>query len=329
MEIISLKYPLSAESGLPGAIQPQVLAIGQFDGVHLGHQQVISVAVAEAREAGLKAAVMTFDPHPRDVLGQAGQNISCLTSLHDKLEQFERLGIDTAYIFHFDSRFATISPEQFVEEVLRELQVKRAVVGFDFSFGHLGSGTPELLSKLGASFMQVDIVEPFLIQETKVSSTRIREYIAAGGVDQAALLLGRPYSIVGTVEHGDGRGRTIGFPTANVTPGSNYALPKLGVYAVLFHTGGEVFGGVMNVGVKPTFETDLAEPTYEIHIFDFNRDIYGMKVQVDLLSFLRPEQRFNSVQELIDRIKTDSDNARKLVEPVLAKERAGSPTEGK
>ncbi len=216
MEIISLRYPLSELSGHPGTSQPQVLAIGQFDGVHLGHQQVIAKAVAEARKAGLKAAVMTFDPHPRDVLGQAGQRVSCLTPLQEKLEQFERLGIDTAYIFHFDSLFAAISPEQFVEEVLRELQVKRAVVGFDFSFGHRGLGTPEVLSKLGATFLQVDIVDPFHLKESKVSSTRIRQFISAGNMDEAAFLLGRSYRITGTVEHGDKRGRTIGFPTANV-----------------------------------------------------------------------------------------------------------------
>jgi len=320
VERISLTYPLSKETPLGS---PQVLAIGHFDGVHLGHQKVISTAVAKARAAGLRSAVMTFSPHPREVLGQGGQNTSSLTPLADKLDRFAELGVDTAYIFRFDAAFAAISPVQFVEEVLRPLKVRGAVVGFDFSFGHRGEGNPQMLSELGESFMEVDIVEPYEIDDAKVSSTRIREAIAAGEPETAALLLGRSYRITGTVEHGDGRGRTIGFPTANVSPNSNYALPRLGVYAVVLHVKGKVHGGVMNVGVKPTFETGLTHPTFEIHIFDFDEDIYGQQVQVELLHFIRAERKFASVQQLIEQIGADSQQARQLVESFLQRLSAG------
>lgn len=320
MERISLTYPLPKEASLGS---PQVLAIGHFDGVHLGHQKVISTAVAKARAAGLKSAVMTFAPHPREVLGQGGQNTTCLTPLEDKLERMAELGVDTAYIFKFDLAFAAISPVQFVEEVLRPLQVTAAVVGFDFSFGHLGEGTPQMLCQLGEPFMEVDIVEPYQIHNAKVSSTRIREVIAAGEPESAALLLGHPYRIVGTVEHGDGRGRTIGFPTANVSLSSNYAPPRLGVYSVLLHVKGGVHGGVMNVGVKPTFETGLTQPTFEVHIFDFNQDIYGEQVQVELLHFIRAERKFASVEQLIEQIGADSQQARQLTEPLVKRLSAG------
>ncbi|GGG12002.1 riboflavin biosynthesis protein RibC [Paenibacillus abyssi] len=240
--------------------------------------------------------------------------MTSLTPLEDKMARFADLGVDTAYVFRFDQTFAKVTPEQFVREVLQALQVKRAVVGFDFTFGHRGAGDPAMLESLGAPLMQVDVAEPFHLDNKKVSSTSIRERLLEGNVEEAARLLGRPYQISGVVSHGDGRGRTIGYPTANISLSGRYALPRLGVYAVILRVGDRSCPGVMNIGVKPTFGSNEAQPTPEVHLFDFNGDLYGQLVHVDIQSFIRAEQRFNSVEQLIDQINKDALIARQLLQ---------------
>ncbi|RXZ76914.1 bifunctional riboflavin kinase/FAD synthetase [Paenibacillaceae bacterium] len=312
MEIISLSYPLTDEAIKAYAI-PQTLAIGHFDGVHKGHQQVIRKAVAVAREHGWRAAVMTFHPHPKEVISQGETYITCLTPLDEKMKQFAELGVEVAYVFRFDPLFAQAAPSQFVEEVLRQLQVKCAVVGFDFRFGYQGSGDAAVLQSLGESFMQVEVVEACHRGGEKISSTLVRQLLAEGNVEEAELLLGRSYTMAGVVVHGDGRGSKIGYPTANIELEGAYALPRLGVYAVTASFGEERCLGVMNIGVKPTFVEERNKPTVEVHLFDFDRDIYGTAMQIEVRRFIRSERKFTSVDELIAQISKDAGEARRLL----------------
>ncbi|MFC4811241.1 bifunctional riboflavin kinase/FAD synthetase [Paenibacillus sp. GCM10023250] len=312
MEIISVQYPIG-ESALARNASPKALAIGHFDGVHRGHQNVISHAMACARTAGLQGAVMTFHPHPKEVLGRSPHYNASLTPLEDKLERFRRLGVDVVYIVQFDLDFAKVTPAEFVEDVLRPLQVRRAVVGFDFTFGAKGAGKPETLWALGEPDIGVEIVEPFMQDGDKVSSTRIREALMNGRPEEAAELLGEPYAVRGIVVQGEGRGRTIGFPTANIQQEDGFFVPRQGVYAIMAETDGWRYPGVLNIGVKPTFHDHLPEPVMEAHLFDFGGDLYGKSVTVQFIAFLRTEQKFGGIDELIAQIHADADQARALL----------------
>ncbi|MFC0215699.1 bifunctional riboflavin kinase/FAD synthetase [Paenibacillus chartarius] len=308
-----LVYRLSYQEPMPpfDALQPRkVMAIGDFDGVHLGHREVIRRAVADAESLRAPAAVMTFDPHPREVLGIAKYAYS-LTPLERKLELLEQLGVDIAYVVSFDEQLMRVTPEQFIERVLLPLGLDTAIVGFDFTFGHRGLGTPDSLAQLSKGAFAVEVIRPFEIEGSKVSSTAIREALERGDVAEAHKLLGRPYAVRGTVVHGDARGRTIGFPTANIEPEGLYVLPANGVYAIRAELDGERYDGVMNVGVKPTFASGgVPVPTLEAHLFEFNRDIYGAVLEVQLISRLRSERKFGSVQELVEQIRRDAEEAK-------------------
>ncbi|MFS0727889.1 bifunctional riboflavin kinase/FAD synthetase [Paenibacillus sp. 1P07SE] len=312
MKTIELSYPLT-EQQLDNCALPQTLAIGHFDGVHKGHQQVIRRAVDTARAAGLCPSIMTFHPHPREVLAQEKPYLTYLTPLDDKMALFAELGVEVAYVFRFDLTFAAVSPSHFVEEVLLPLQVKQAVVGFDFSFGHRGEGKAETLRELGGETMAVEVVAPYHMEDEKVSSTLIRKQLALGAVEKVEPLLGRPYRFAGIVQTGDRRGRTIGFPTANVHLIQPYVLPRLGVYAVRATTGDATYAGVMNLGFKPTFNDPGGAPTAEVHIFDFEGDLYGKELQVACCHFIREERKFGSVDELIAQIGADAEQARRLL----------------
>lgn len=312
MEIISLQYPIADSDGVRNAL-PKTLAIGHFDGVHRGHQNVIAQAIASARAAGLQGAVMTFHPHPKEVLGRSGQYQSSLTPLEDKVECFRKLGVDVVYIVQFDLEFAGVTPAEFVDRVLRPLQVKRAVVGFDFTFGAKGAGKPETLWALGEPDIGVEIVEPFMQEGDKVSSTRIREALTGGRPEEAAALLGQPYEVRGVVVRGEGRGKKLGYPTANVQQEAGFFIPRQGVYAIMAEVEGKRLPGVLNVGVKPTFHENLPEPIIEAHLFDFDGDLYGKTVSIQFIAFLRSEKKFGSIDELIAQIHADGDQARALL----------------
>ncbi|NBD22420.1 bifunctional riboflavin kinase/FAD synthetase [Paenibacillus glycinis] len=312
MEIISLQYPI-AESEAARAALPKTLAIGHFDGVHRGHQNVIAKAISSARAFGLQGAVMTFHPHPKQVLGRSEQYVACLTPLDEKVERFRRLGVDVVYIVQFDLDFAKVSPFDFVGNMLRPLQVKRAVVGFDFTFGAKGAGKPETLWALGEPDIEVDIVEPFMQDGDKVSSSRIREALMNGRPEEAAELLGEPYAVRGVVVQGEGRGRKIGYPTANIQQEDGFLIPRQGVYAIMAETDGQRYSGVLNIGVKPTFHDNLTEPVMEAHLFDFGGDLYGKTVSVQFIAFLRTEKKFGSIDELIAQIHSDADQAKALL----------------
>lgn len=310
MRVVSLSYPLPAEERRS---QPQVIAIGEFDGVHLGHQQVIRRALERARSLHAPTAIMTFHPHPREVLGQARYARS-LTPLQAKLKQLAELGVDTTYVVRFDESFSRIGTHTFVTEFLLPLRPETVVVGFDFSFGHRGAGNPDTLCELGHGRFAVEIVRPYQLDGSKVGSTQIRSWLEQGQLEQANRWLGRAYAVRGTVVRGDGRGRTIGFPTANIEPDGAYVLPANGVYAVRMKVDGAVLNGVANIGRKPTFHADLPKPTLEAHLFDFSGDLYGREIELELVSFLREERKFASPDALVAQIREDAAAARLRLE---------------
>lgn len=295
------------------------LAIGFFDGVHLGHADVIRRAVSYGRDRGQVPAVMTFDPHPRVVLGQGKDYDTVLTPLEDKLALLDDLGVEAVYIIRFDAGFAAVTAEKFVRELLLPLDVRTAVVGFDFTFGHKGQGNADALRRFGEGAIEVTTAQPVQSGGYKVSSTRIRDELAAGNCGSAARLLGRPYVVKGTVEHGQARGRLIGFPTANVRLVQPYVIPRTGVYAVTVNEmgrGGEnsaVYDAVLNIGYRPTFELPSGRLSLEAHLFDFAGDLYGRTLALTFHEFLRDERKFASVEELKEQIGRDAEQARMLL----------------
>ncbi|GAA0134197.1 bifunctional riboflavin kinase/FAD synthetase [Paenibacillus sp. YSY-4.3] len=311
VETINLTYPLAKEI-IDQSARPQVLAIGQFDGLHLGHVSVIETAVRMAASLNLPAAVMTFHPHPKEVM-KKGDYDGYLTPPQEKERILKSLGVDYVYIVEFNDAFSRVSPQNFVAGVLVPLQVHTAVVGFDFRYGYRGEGEAGMLRELSDNTLEVHTVPPFLIDEEKVSSSGIRRALAEGEVQLAARWLGRRYAIHGIVMHGEKRGRTIGFPTANLRPDEYFVLPIKGVYAVRVNYEGQWLSGVMNVGVKPTFHNDKSAPSLEIHLFDFNGDLYGQSLSVELVEFIREERKFGSIDELVAQISKDADTARNLL----------------
>jgi riboflavin kinase/FMN adenylyltransferase len=299
MIIKHLQYPLQEE-----AFAPCSLAIGYFDGIHRGHRRVIQKAADVAKNMGLKTAVMTFNPHPREVLGQSGY-INYLTPIKEKLRSFAKLGIDIAYVVHFDIAFSSIYPEDFIDEFLIPLQAKHVVVGFDYTFGYKGHGTALTLKEHSGGRYGVDVVSPITRFGEKVSSTVIREYLYEGKIEEANEFLGRSYNINGCVVHGEKRGRQIGFPTANLKPNERYLIPRTGVYAVRVHVEKNIYHGVMNIGIKPTFEQEKKEKSLEVYIFDFNDNIYDKEIRVEFLFFIREEQKFAGVEQLVKQIQND------------------------
>ncbi|GIQ68595.1 riboflavin biosynthesis protein [Xylanibacillus composti] len=311
MQTIHLSFPLGATANMPEA---QAVAIGDFDGVHLGHQDVIRRALSIARQEGIASAIMTFDPHPREVLGLAGYS-RYLAPLPERLERFAAMGVDRTYIVHFDEAFAKVSPERFVEEMLLPLRIHAVIVGFDFTFGHKGKGTVDTLRELGRDRMRVEVVEPYHMEGDKVSSTLIRESLHMGNLARAERFLGRYYAIRGKVVHGEGRGTTIGVPTANVEVAMPYVIPTSGVYAVRAHVNGELHPGVMNIGVKPTFG-GTGPDVLEVHLLDFRGDLYGEELEVEFVRYLRGEVRFGSVEELVAQIRRDIGTARTVLSEI-------------
>ncbi|WP_211745900.1 bifunctional riboflavin kinase/FAD synthetase [Paenibacillus sp. Marseille-Q4541] len=311
MKTMNLSFPLNEEV-LKEISVPQVLAMGQFDGLHLGHVSVIESAVKLSREQGLQSAVLTFHPHPKEVM-RKGDYQGYLTPLREKEEILEKMNVDVLYVLEFNESFSNLLPEQFVDQFLLPSEVKVAVVGFDFRFGHKGAGDEKKLRELGLPHMNVVTIPPLMLDDEKVSSTSIRSALYQGNVKDAERMLGRPYSFRGIVIDGEKRGRTIGFPTANVEPSENYVVPIKGVYAVWVTHLDKKYPGVMNIGVKPTFHKDRTKPSFEVHLLDYNGDLYGEELTVELVEFLRPEQRFPSIDELIAQIRKDSETAKQIL----------------
>ena len=288
---------------------PSAVALGVFDGIHLGHRAILGTAVAQARRHGLASLACTFEPHPIDVL-QPGRAPLPLTTLAERLELIAETGIDTTVVITFTPAVAAVEPEAFVRDVLvGTLRARHVVVGFNHRFGRGARGDARLLEALGAELgFHAHVVPPTTVDGVPVSSSQIRAALQAGDLPRAAKLLGRPYAVPGEVVRGVGRGRTLGFPTANVNTGRPLPLPA-GVYACHAFLGSTRYRAVINVGVRPTFgETQLA---VEAHLLDFSGDLYGSQIKLQFLRRLRDEMRFPDVEALRTQIAEDVEAARR------------------
>jgi riboflavin kinase / FMN adenylyltransferase len=304
MKTIHLSYPHHlSDSTISG---PYSLAIGFFDGIHLGHREVIGKAKEIAKAEGLKLAVMTFDPHPSIVLGQRNEQVFYITPLDQKLELLESMGVETTFIVRFTSDFAQLTPETFVDTFIRHLNVKHVTAGFDFTFGAFGKGDMGVMKELANDDFKVSVVKKKSDCHEKISSTRIRHALKAGDMEKVHELLGRPFQIPGVVVHGDKRGRQIGFPTANIQAKEGSYIPATGVYSVRMLVQDEWVDGVCNVGYKPTFKNpDQKKLTIEVHLFDFDKNIYGEEVFVDWYHHIRDERKFDGIESLKAQIDKD------------------------
>ena len=288
----------------------RALTVGTFDGVHLGHQKIIEAILEKAKERNLKSTIVTFDPHPKEVISAPGDTskLELLTTLEEKLDALSAFDIDTVILIPFTIEFSRTNPESFVTEVLcKKFRAKEIIVGYDHNFGKDRSGNHETLLSLGEKCgFAVKMVGPFDLMSDAVSSTRIRKLISGeGDVETASKLLSRRYSISGTVVRGDGRGREINFPTANIKVQSDSkAIPKNGVYCVNVLMGDTSRKGMCNIGFRPTF--DGSTRTIEVHILsDDLGDLYGEEISLEFISRLRDEFKFNSSEELIEQLQKD------------------------
>ena len=287
-------------------LSPIALAIGNFDGVHLGHQTVLRRLTEKAVAGQLTPVVMTFEPHPREFFTPQ-QAPARLTSLREKLELFAEAGVEQVYVCQFNRRFAAVTAEAFMQNILRDALDARAIlVGEDFRFGAGRKGTVADFQAAGFDLVSLPHVE---LNGVRVSSTAVREALAAGRLDEAAALLGRPYSTSGKVVHGDKLGRQLGYPTANVHMRHDRP-PLFGIYAVkLEGLGSKNMPGVANLGVRPTVKHN-DRPKLEVHLFDFDQDIYGKHVRVHFLHKIRDEMKFADIDTLKAWIKADEQAAR-------------------
>jgi riboflavin kinase/FMN adenylyltransferase len=306
-------------SSLTTVKTPTSVALGNFDGVHRGHQQVIEPILTDA--SGIRfgtderisppnsqhSTVVTFRPHPREFF--TGEHRSLLTPLEEKITVLRSLGVEQLVLLPFNEAVANLTPEGFVRSILvNQLQVERISVGQDFCFGRHRSGTAVDLQTIAAQYqIPVEIVPLHLCEGERISSSAIREALSSGDLERANRLLGRPYLLVGQVVQGQQLGRTIGFPTANLKLPSEKFVPRTGVYSVWVScptvTSGQMIRGVMNIGYRPTVEGK--QQTIEVHLLDWSGDLYGQTLSVSLDSFLRPEQKFASLDELKAQIQKD------------------------
>lgn len=309
VEVQSLVYPHDLKrENLPDT----VAAIGFFDGVHKGHQAVIQQAMNIANQSKKESAVITFDPHPSVVLQKPKEQVRYITPIDDKIKKMEASGVDRVYIIRFDQSLAKLTPKQFIDHFIVNLHISHLVAGFDFTFGHKGSGNMENIHEFTGNELEITTISRLDYQEEKISSTRIRHELKQGNMERAEILLGRPYSLTGEVIHGDKRGRTIGYPTANIKIEDYYFLPRIGVYAVEVEVGDKHYYGMANLGYNPTFTDDRENTKLEVHIFDFDENIYGEQIVVYWKKFIRDEEKFSGIDELVEKLKDDEDQSREF-----------------
>lgn len=303
---------LDGGAAVPAPYRGGIVALGNFDGFHAGHQAVVGRAVARARAEDRPALVATFDPHPARFFRPDLPPFS-LTDMDQRQELLAEAGVDAMLVFHFDAAFAAVTGPEFVtDHLVSRIDAAGVVTGEDFTFGKGRSGDIEALKLLGqANLMSVDIATPVTDEDGVISSTRIREALKVGDCATATRLLTRPFAIRGVVEHGDKRGRELGFPTANMGLG-DYLRPRFGVYAVRATLpDGTVRNGVANLGIRPMFAD--GRELLETWLFDFDGDLYGQCLEVALIAHLRDEQAFDGVEALVAQVRRDADEARRLL----------------
>lgn len=282
-----------------------VVAVGNFDGVHRGHGAIIEQAMDRSRMLGAPCMVVTFDPHPQLVIGRK-PSLPVLTPTDRKLELLSRYEIDAVLVIPFTLAFSRIEAESFVKTTYVDtLAIQEIIVGYSHNFGRYGHGDRLLLERLSERYgFTTHIVQPIQVEGSSVNSSQIRALLSAGEITAAERMLGHPYAIAGTVVRGDGRGSQMRFPTANLEPHDPNALvPKRGVYAVRVLLDGKSFNGVMNIGIRPTFGQDVEH--CEVHILDFEGDLYDRSIEVEFVERIRDEKRFSSIEALKDQISKD------------------------
>jgi riboflavin kinase/FMN adenylyltransferase len=287
--------------------------IGSFDGVHRGHQSLIKQMVAGAHASGHSAVVVTFYPHPAVIL-RGIQEPYYLTSPDERADLLHDLGVDTIITLQFDRVLASQSAEEFMTNLSQHTGLRQLWVGPDFALGKGRQGTPLVLQEIGKRLgYTVDIVEQVNVAGERVSSSQIRTLVMSGKVDQAAVMLGRLYGVKGEVIHGDGRGRDLGIPTANLQTWPERLLPANGIYATWVVHDHQRLPSVTNVGIRPTFDNHTNLPRVEAFILDFDRDIYHQQIEVEFVEFFRPEIRYTSINDLMDQIHKDIQQAREVL----------------
>jgi len=293
-------------------LQNAWLTIGVFDGVHRGHQEIIHRLTAGAHADEAPAVVLTFFPHPAVVLGNKS-DFKCLTTPEERAVLIESLGVDVVITHPFDLALAAQTADEFMRRVARTLGLRRLLVGYDFALGHGREGNVARLTELGKILgYEVQTIPPVTNGQETISSTRIRQQIVAGEVTAAAASLGRCYALTGAVIHGDGRGKRINIPTANLEIPAEKVIPANGVYACWAWVSGKKYPSVTNVGIRPTFTPEEYAPHVETHLLDFDRDLYGQEVRLEFVARLREERRFPSVEALVGQIQADIRQAREI-----------------
>lgn len=291
-----------------------VLTVGTFDGVHLGHQAILRYLNERAEKVDGCSVVVSFDPHPREVV--LGVHVPLLTTLDERADLLEVFGIDRFVVLPFTRDLSNLEPEDYVERILLDaIGLREIVIGYDHRFGRNRSGSRETLETMGAERgFSVDVIPEQIVNEVTVSSSEIRRLLLDhGDVATAAAMLGQSYALTGTVIRGDQRGRTIGYPTANLrVHGDRKLVPKPGVYAVRVTHGSEPFGGMMNVGRRPTFETDGAL-SVEVHLFNFAKEIYGESLRVSFVERIRDEVKFSGPDALVAQLRDDESYSRAVL----------------
>lgn len=295
-------------SVVPASAQGAVIALGNFDGLHRGHLAVLGEAKKMAEELHAPLGMMSFEPHPRRFFNPSLPTLR-LMPLGQKLQMLREIGVDTFYLMRFDKAFSQLTAQRFIDDILvQKLAVKGVVTGQNFIFGYQRSGDAEFLTqKAEEKGFRYTPLASQMLGSAACSSTRIREAIALGDMEQAARLLGRPYAMTGRIVKGDQRGRELGFPTANLRPGELF-MPAYGIYVVQMRVDGRCYPGVANFGIRPMYT--LPRPLLETYLFDQKLDLYGKKVSVEFLHYLRGEEYFASEEALIAQMNQDEQNAR-------------------
>jgi riboflavin kinase/FMN adenylyltransferase len=295
------------------ATKPTIVTIGTFDGVHLGHCKILEQITKSAHSLHCESLVLTFFPHPRMVL-QEDTEMKQLNTLDEKIELLDNLGIDNLIVHPFDKEFSRLTAEEFVKEVLVDVfKIKKIIIGYDHRFGRNRTATIDDLIQFGETYgFEVEQISAEEINEVSISSTKIRNALLEGNIELATRYLGYNYSLTGMISKGKQLGRTIGFPTANITIEEEYKLiPLKGVYIAKSVLNGETFFGMMNIGTRPTL--DGTTQTIEINFFDFKQDLYNQKITVSLLNRMRTEQKFESVEALKTQLEKDKLTAKNYI----------------
>jgi len=294
-------------------LQNSWLTIGVFDGVHRGHQEIIRKMTVGAHANDAPAVVLTFNPHPASVLG--GHEIKCLTLPEERAELLGQLGVDVVITERFTRELSTVTAYDFMARLTRQLGLKQLLIGYDFALGKGREGNATRLTEIGSSLgYTVDVVSALSDKSGVISSTEIRKLIEVGNVSEAARLLGHPYSLHGPVIHGDGRGRTINVPTANISYPREKMIPAKGIYACWAYLDDTRYRAAINIGTNPTFTPDKETYNVEAHLLDFRQEIYGTEVRLDFVARLRDELKFDSVDVLLDQIWKDVEETRRILQ---------------